>query len=388
MIFHIIGIKEISWKNYNLDFLMEWDSEDDIRSLLGKNGIVVININQFQDEIQSFGKTKIEIIDANDQHYTIIDKDDEYKKIYFLYSFIGFTIEHLAPLSSDASVTEEALLVQIQEWKQQLDELRATELEHKGKKDEASSLSFKLNDTQIPKMQEFAELTVQKAQNILSSMKDKIPPQMLNNLNTLSQELSKLKLWTNTEKIKVVANEIIVLLNTIQKQQIDELKENEYLILEDSVVTNVDVAREVQRWEKAEEIKQVGGATTKNDKFYISLWKSWIYLKFLFKDMLKKISQVDTIVLALFNLLWIGIYTSTVFFWLYNVYVFYNHSIGNITWFIPLAEILIDFWIASCLYLILRIVVKKNILWIVLGVIISTVLYFFIRYLVANTLSF
>lgn len=381
MFFHIVGIKEIAKKNYNLDFLLENEEEKIIREILWRIGVVILSIEKYSQLPSSFGTTQLVIATESWKNLTIIEKSKDYRKTFFLYSLVGLDVIEIHSIDSMESLNKQEMLDYIKEWRKELNNLKKT-TESKEKKEENSE--FKVNDYKITEIQLLAGQVILKSKQILETMKDDISPQLYKNLDNLSQELLKAKLGTNIERMKNFSHEIITIIDTIEKEKISRWEIFEQTIFNESSVTNVDIIKEVQKREKAEEIKRFGGKKSKNDSFYIFFGKVGIYFKLLWKDIINKLKEKEKIFFWFFRLFWLGLYTSTILFWLYNVYLFFVKVWNDV----PFIKILINLWIASSLYLVLTLVAKKRVIWVICWLLIAVVLYFILSYLVANTLSF
>ncbi len=316
MLFHVLGIKEIGWKNYNLDFLIEKNSEKELRTYLSWLWVVVLNIEKYTWLAINFWITQL-IIEDNEQHFPVIIQSTDYRKGYLLFSLVWFHVQTIESLDTDQPINPEKLQQDIVKWNILLEKLHT--INEKKAKHQHEQQEIELEDHQITEMQLLSSQVIQRANTILTTMIDDISSQEKKKLEDLTQELSKVKLGTNIEKMKAYANQMIVMINDIEKRQINKLTDFQQSLFQWSVVTNIDVAKEVKKYEKAEDIKRIWGIKTTTDSFYISLGKIGLYIKFLRKDFLYHLTKYQTLIVNVFQfvqtilfivIVWMGIYLS------------------------------------------------------------------------------
>gem|GEM_PF-1983371 len=59
MYFHIVGIKEVQNKKYNMDIVLQGLSESFIRDFLHTHNIVLLEISEYKNSPDSFGKLEL-----------------------------------------------------------------------------------------------------------------------------------------------------------------------------------------------------------------------------------------------------------------------------------------------------------------------------------------
>lgn len=214
-----------------------------------------MRVEEFKGLETNFGTTKL-IVEEHNESKTqrmIILKSTDYRKSYLLYSLIGFAVSGIESLDPAHSVDQESMQKNIVEWDIQLEKLAQI---NSTKKKEVHQHNFDIEDHKITEMQLLSSQVIQRSKVVQNTMADEMSIQERKNLEKLTQELSKVKLGTNMEKMKTYANEIIILINDVEKRQISRLTDFQQSIFQGSAVTNVDVVKEIQRYEKAENIKK------------------------------------------------------------------------------------------------------------------------------------
>lgn len=90
----------------------------------------------------------------------------------------------------------------------------------------------------------------------------------------------------------------------IELQIINDSKEEEIHLIKDSLISNVDILNEYNKWQKSSQIKKVGEKSTdSDDKYYLFFGKMGIYTRFLQKEYIHKLSQGNYITKALVNIM-------------------------------------------------------------------------------------
>ncbi len=382
MLFHVLGIKEIGWKNYNLDFVVQDVSEQALKEFLGTLGVVVVTIAEYTETPESFGDTKLIIKNVNDEEDFVILKTSDYRKAYLLASMVGLEVLDVIPLhDTENPVTPEQMQKNIAERKQQLEKLH--EIDH-SKKFEVQKHDFDLEDHRTTEMQLLASQVIQRSNMISTTMADEISPQEKKDLETLTQELAKIKLGTNLEKMRQHTNEIIIIIDELEKRKMHKLENFQKKIFKDSIVTDIDIAKEVQKYEKAKDIQQVWGVQNASDKFYTSLGKPWVCLKLVWKDFLHKLSKHEQVTLSVFRFIYSVLIITTLILGLYLVvYAKRWDSIQNT----GLVLSLIKWAVLSGLFVLTDQIAKKRYQYLIMGIIISIPIYFLIILILKNTLS-
>lgn len=105
-------------------------------------------------------------------------------------------------------------------------------------------------------------------------------------LRDKEDELKKLKLGTNHERIVELVEEMTAILETTENEWYAANTDKEKKIFEDSVVTDVDIQKQINKVEKIEQLKNVGGKIKSAEQDYQVFGKMLIFIKILYKDLM------------------------------------------------------------------------------------------------------
>ncbi len=303
MIFHVVAIRELFGTNYSVDLLFFWVSEEKIREILGEYKLVILQLYEYKKQyVESYWVLKILINFAWQEIKMLSNAKDLAKTIYSL-SILWFDIKNINYV--DNRSLEQTKIDEIikqekdraEKWTQNQEAL----LKQKKAKDEKM-----FNDQELEKALVLVNDLLKKIPDLIEKSEWYVPDIKLKHLFEQWQELSKLKMWSNTEKI-------VALLETVYNE-FNEI-EQEYLSIQDasridvvgSKVSDIYVMKEIQKLEKAKWLFWAWWARSGEDVWYANLWWFLLYLKMVKKDLFAKAQKFSAKFIKIFwyLLLWL-----------------------------------------------------------------------------------
>jgi len=118
----------------------------------------------------------------------------------------------------------------------------------------------------------------------------------------LVEELKKLRMGTNFEKIREVIQDIFKMIEAINDDYYASIQNPNDTILPESLVTPVDVDKELERMENVKILKSLGARISLKNQDYATFGSSAIFRKFLQKDFLLKIADLPSILYSLYDI--------------------------------------------------------------------------------------
>ena len=296
MSLHITGLKQDNENKTNVDILFCSNSELLLRKLMWKAKVVILNIRSYEKDDSSFGNNYW-VIDYNWQLVNLVTKYDDigestkylfesWIKLVWIWAYNGWlTKEEYTKILNDVKNSYESkMVVNIEKEKIQ------KETENKIYENQ------KLKDLQI-----VISKVLERINETITLVTWNVSGVMLKKLKDLEEQLKKDRMWNNYDKIAMTIDQIFNIIDEIQEEFLWNIKDKEEFIWKDTVVSNFDVFRQYNSFYKSEIIKNLSEIHKKSDKYYIFLWKDWIFLKFLKFDFIKKFWNFTSIFYWFYN---------------------------------------------------------------------------------------
>jgi hypothetical protein len=199
-------------------------------------------------------------------------------------------------------------------------ELQELQEQKKLEKQQAQATEKKFfTDQNLVKAKEVIEWLTLKIAELLTEKKAYISSKDLKTIKEKEEELKKLRMGTNYEKIKEILQEMVALVESIEMAYFAEANKTSENIFPESVVSTIDAEKEVTVLEKVKKQMWFGGMVSPLQKDYQVFGDKIIFVNFLKKDLLNSINFVTPILFKIFDLLELFIFLVLVQLSLYSV---------------------------------------------------------------------
>ncbi len=297
MTFSVNGIKQENEQKHPVELLIDVEASLRARKLLEQVGILILSIKEFTQDKKTFGDIYFTIQD----HFQIIECVTKYQDLqeaanFFI--FCGFELKTINRFRTPITENESTMIIAnakayTEKRKEEL-MMKIEEEEKKAKKvyeDQKLEVAKQL----IDKVFEKTELTLKRSEGILSISDTK-------KIKTLVEELKKLRMGTNFEKIRDTIQELFTLLERIDNDYFASINDQTSTIAPDSLVTMTDVAKELERMEKVKILTSLGAKVSLKNQDY-AIFGSWaIFRKFLQKDLILKFADLPGLLRSLYDI--------------------------------------------------------------------------------------
>lgn len=373
MIFHTIAIKEVSKKNYNVNVLIQAESVEFIKSLLQSYNLAILEISEYKWEVDTFGTAEITINHKN-KDVVMTSNLNNLRTLVHDFLIIGFDVKSVNFVDYRKLSWQEVSTI-IQQAK---DDVALDKKLEKESTDIENETIF-LHDIKLEKAISVANDVLQDIQQNIYPNEDIISKDKIRDIKLIEQDLIKLKMWSNAEKIIDVLEKLI---NKVSDAKWEVLsKQDKSLILLDSANTDVDIQQELNLLDKAKKLNEIWETRTINDYFYKITWAFGIQIKCLWNDIVNKIRNSSEFLSNIFNIINIFIFMMLILSWL-TLWLsnFWWENVTDPYYYI----VIIFFWVFGLVAYVLNFFNEKNsrksliLIWIWL--IISIVLYLFFKY--------
>ena len=301
MYFHLIWIKEKNWENYDLDILIQWWDEDFIRKFLWIRGVVIVSINEFKEDPKSFWNIDLSVEFDSTEIEILMQWEDLWERLYFI---IFLWLNPIKANYIENPIPEE-------EVKQLI---------------ETNTLKINEENEKVKKQQELAELKEQKKYEeswitewlkIINNNIDHIEQLIkawewiiswneLKELDDYLNEMKKIRLWTNFNKMASMVLEAHVLIRNVEKEIFEAKKDQSFLIDKNSALSNIDILSEYFHLNRISEKAKLQPTGLKfSENVFNALWTNAVLLNLLGHDITHTFNNttIDEIFEIVFNLI-------------------------------------------------------------------------------------
>lgn len=297
MFFRAVGMKEISKKIYNLDVLVESDSNDFVKELLHDHGVVVLDVTEYPSEASAFGNVWV-TISYQDQEVNIISNLNNLRMLAHKFIIMWFDVKAINFLSGhklDEKVATELLTIVKRDVDMENDMNKNISQEEEKQEENV------YRDEELERTLAVAAWQINDINNKIYTIWSSMSSKDVKDIRTMEQELWKLRMWRNMDKIVELLEKVLIKALEIKQKYLATQRPHQKLIIRWSVVTDVDVQSELNILDKAKNISRIGKARTFDDQFYGIFGFAGVQMKFLWKDIVHKVTDVDNMLSVLFE---------------------------------------------------------------------------------------
>jgi len=287
MYFHLIWIKEKDWKQYELDVLIKWWDEDFIRKFLWYRWVVIVSISEFKEDSKDFWNIVVLVSyeDTDIQILTTWDNLDE--KIYFFISlwlsphFVNFVIN---PISEQEM--QEMIKLNLEKIQKEEEKIKEK------KKEQDVKEQKKYSESAIDDCIKIINYEIIHIEQVLKAWESVIPFRDKKKLEDLTNEMKKIRLWTNFNKMVSLILYSHDLTKKFEEEILSQYADQKFLVDKNSVTTNIDFISEISTSNRISEkaVLQPNRLSTQ-ESFRNLIWPNAVFLELLKKDLLNSFDQ-------------------------------------------------------------------------------------------------
>lgn len=296
MIFHVVGIKEVSKKKYNIDVLIEAQSIDFVRAMLHDYDIVLLDISEYNWDTLSFWSAML-VVSYNDQLVHIISNLSNLRMVAHKFIMMWFDVKSInffdwRKMSDDVAMN----ILEMAKHDVQMEQTVNMDIWQEENQEETV-----YHDETLEKILAVAEREINDINEKIYTMWSEISSRDLKDIKAMEQELAKLRMWRNMDKIVDLLEKVLVKALEIKQKYLATQRSNEQIIIPWSVVTDIDVQSELNILDKAKNVEKIWKMRTFDDQFYGTFWFCGVQMKFLWKDIANKITDIWSMTSVLFD---------------------------------------------------------------------------------------
>lgn len=272
-----------------LAFLLEWNDASIAKDFCANYKFILLSLNIFNWTKELFGNVEIKTIWNDIEVNLIFDTQERRENVKFL-TESGIECVDVKMIKWWEIENAQSELKEISQKIK--DELIIIE---KNKDEELEKQSKIYNDEQLQKIQEMTNSTLTEIDDLIAKTQTEVSTFKVKKLKEQQEELRKLRMWTNVNKIMEVLESVFWLMQDIDLEFLESQKKTETKLIWQSEVMNTDVETEVSKYEKSKKVQESWVNKNYDDSYYIFMWKAWIYQRFLQKDFLWRLKDINKV---------------------------------------------------------------------------------------------
>lgn len=376
MYFHIIGIKEVQNKKYNMDIVLQGESEIFVREFLHIHNIVLLEISEYKESLEKFGQLEL-IIEYKNKNLKIISYLTDIEVAAYNFVLIWFKLNYINFISDNKLEKDHVLEIISQSFAKAEDSQKQRSIILKQEKDKQKRI---YKDENLEKILEISKDIFKEKEALINFVWDSVSKDKIRDLNIMLQNLTKLKMWRNIDKIHEVLESIYHKSYEIQQEYLQNSNTPTSFSIPGSVVTNIDIVTEVSKYTKAQNIKKIWAKRDWNDNYYLSFELKGVYFKLLFKDIKNRLKDIKYLLYNLFDYFQILFLSIIILVWLLFRFNKITYSINENTYLYVFLFKTWIFWLCFSIFAkFKRLKIYQNILLILLSILFSYLLFWFLR---------
>lgn len=289
MLYQVSWLKNKSGtQQLQIHFLVETADQTIIKESFQELKIILLSISKYDWNQKDFWWYTAKIWIKKISYEILLPWDSFEKVAQFLFE-IGFDVFDLNTL--DHTLEETYVKQTLETTKQTYLILQQEQLLKQQQEKQQEEKKF--DDDTLKKLQLIVNQTLVDIDDLLKKVEWTTTSLNIKNLKKLQDDLKKLRLGTNSQKMTEILEGIYTLMESIDLDYLEYLKTNEFTVLKKSFVSNVDLEWEYNKYLKALKVWEVWINQNTQDRYYIFFWKRWVYQKFLQKDLGVYFSQIN-----------------------------------------------------------------------------------------------
>lgn len=369
MLYKVAWLLSSAKNQSNITFLIDTNDEVTARNICGKYSIAVFSIAEYKDTPESLGKAYIRF-DFERTTITLYSELEKAKDLYLMFRDVGVIIKYINNLNKPLSDADVARVLE------KLDNDYKLAHAPKAQKDKSyltklTELVVEQESKELDKVKKIASKAVEEAEELLEQTGGEESANTIKVKNA-ADELKRLRLGTNISTLREQISNVYLLMEKLELQHLEALKDNEIKVVEWSIVTYLDLVSEREKYRKTMTL-QKAKAQKWFGSYYVLFGTVWLYQKLLGKDFKSKFKNVIIILNGIYDILIMFIMMTTI--WLVLLQLF--NTIAFKWTFFTLA--FIDVWIMGICSALLMKCKRPNIINLVIVWPVCIGLYFLLR---------
>lgn len=147
------------------------------------------------------------------------------------------------------------------------------------------------SDPELEKMKHIAGQALTDISEIKVKASSSFAIRKMADLKGVEDELRKVRMGSNIPKMRSLISDAYRMMEELEMEYLNQQQTAETHLINNSVVTHLDLVREYEKYEKAQKVQSGKLEKTPSDMYYIFFGKIGIYQRFLSKDITEKLKD-------------------------------------------------------------------------------------------------
>lgn len=284
--YHLKGLKEMNKHTFPIDILVGAESQEELKIVLEGWKMLILSLEIYEKPTSEFGKYEI-LVPFKEKEYPIVTYTDTFEKSIRQLFQLGLKPKRAN--IADGSMTQEHIVAMIQ----------AVQEETKIEKDRQEVLT---KEQEKKKTETYTDKSIKSALKIINDNIDRInqlltlganifDPKEKAKLTLISEELKKMRLSNNLNKMVNLLTEAQQVILTNEERIYKEIEDKKFFIDRNSRVTNIDIIQEYANITKAKEKLILKQKATSKEQLYALGGPVTVFSLFFWKDLAYEFSQ-------------------------------------------------------------------------------------------------
>lgn len=313
MTFVLNTIKQESWdakKPQNIQLLLDLDSPLFARKFVEDSWLILLSLNDYTWDVNSFGPLYVNVVFENKEIRVIWTKDFNLKSFFLL--FLGLWFEIVDGNYFVDPQTPEQIKKVIDVCKNEIQSQQDSQ-QSVQKQEEEKERKIYYQDEWLEKAKNVIAWSLEKVNSLLVDKWAFVSAKDLRTIKIKVEELKKMRMWTNYEKIRDMLQELFSIVDRIEEDYYASLEDSSERLFDWTSVTKVDLERQMSILEKVQQQQMFGWSVPVKRKDYVAFGEVLIYLMFLKKDFMELFQNILLYVYRIFDFLQLGLIMILVF---------------------------------------------------------------------------
>ncbi|MFA7298525.1 MAG: hypothetical protein WC010_02660 [Candidatus Absconditabacterales bacterium] len=297
MTFSVNGIKQEKNEKYTVEILVCVDASLLARKILEQHNILILSLKEFPTDKKTFGDIYFTIA-QNFQTIDIVTKFTDIQEACNFFTFVGFDIDSINSFSQP--LTKKEIDIIITNGQTDASIKKADVRKHLLEKEDEERKVYQ--DENLESAKKIISRVFEKVDEALKRSASTISLIDTKKLKMLTEELKKLRMGTNFEKIRETIQDIFKMIEKINDDYYFSIQNPNDTISNESLITPVDVDKELERMENVKILKSLHAHISLKNQDYAAFGSSAIFRKFLQKDFLLKMSDIGGLLYSLYDI--------------------------------------------------------------------------------------
>lgn len=304
-------------KPQNIQFLLEMESPLFARKFIEESSLVLLSLVDYSGTIDSFGPVYVVVSFENQKIRIVWKKEFSIKDLCLFFLRLWFAIEDANYFLEPQTPQQIKKVIDL--CKKELEEQQQSQKVQIQKQQEAEKKIY-YQDDWLEKAKQVIARSLEKVNSLLTDKWAFVSAKDLRTIKERVEELKKMRMWTNYEKIRDMLQELFSIVDRIEEDYYASLEDTSQSLFPWTTVTAVDLERQVSVLEKVQQQQMFWGTVSVKRKDYVALWEILVYLMFLKKDFVNIFQNILLYVYRIFDWLQIGLLIILVLLWWSVVY--------------------------------------------------------------------